>query len=220
MLLIFFICSTLKFLTSYLLDLVSVFIFFCTLLKVNDYFQSGVDRTIDGIVIGMNNSHVKPFPFSFQEKRDIFEGHSNFLWPIKQICSIFLCFKANAASWKCNKLLKKGRKADSKGKTINFCVMLKRLVWKLSFLEKTSTIACWFIISYDHRNEVKHFFVSCSVTLILRSASRLIVRLQVFKQVLSNTWWCCRFWTSLHATALRNVLVTWSRQLKPHWSEM
>ena len=76
------------------------------------------------------------------------------------------------------------------------------------FPRKNSSRSLWFVISYGHKNKGKHFFVfgSWSINLIIRSASRLIVRLQVFKQFLSNMWWCCQFWTSLHAATLRNVL--------------
>lgn len=72
MLLIVFISRTLKFLNSYILDLVSVFIFLCALLNVNDYFQSDVERTIDGLVIGMNNSHVKSTSVFIPRKKRYF----------------------------------------------------------------------------------------------------------------------------------------------------
>ena len=76
------------------------------------------------------------------------------------------------------------------------------------FPRKNSSRSLWFVISYGHKNKGKNFFVfgSWSINLIIRSASRLIVRLQVFKQFLSNMWWCCQFWTSLHAATSRNVL--------------
>ena len=63
---------------------------------------------------------------------------------------------------------------------------LKRLVWKLRFLEKNSNHSLLvYNISYDHRNEVKHLFVSgsCSVTLIYALHPDLLSCFKSFSKV-------------------------------------
>ena len=51
----------------------SVFVLFCALLNVNDYFQSDVDRMIHGIVIRMNNRHLEPISVFVPRKRDAYK---------------------------------------------------------------------------------------------------------------------------------------------------